>query len=70
MYFYLQIMSKILILSLVWEHLNSLSLSPGANVIKLFLSLIYGFSYKTRVFIRLVWKNLPMTITVAYYEDT
>jgi hypothetical protein len=29
-----------------------------ANVIKLFLSVIYGFLYQVRVFVRLDWKKL------------
>jgi hypothetical protein len=32
--------------------------STGANVIKLFLSVIYGFSYEARVFVRLDLKKL------------
>ncbi len=42
---------------------------PGANVIKLLLSAIYGFSYKARVFVRLGLKSLPGTKTLAYYEN-
>ncbi len=45
-------------------------MSTGANVIKLFLSEIYGFSYKARVFVMLYWKGLPRTNTLAYYENT
>jgi hypothetical protein len=41
---------------------------PGAIVIK-FLSVIYRFSYKARVFVRLDWKSFPMTNTLAYYEN-
>jgi len=43
-------------------------LCPGANVIKLFLSVIYEFSYLAQVFVRLGWKSLPGTNTLAYYE--
>ncbi len=32
-------------------------LRPGANVIKLFLSVIHVFLYKARVFIRIGWKR-------------
>ncbi len=45
-----------------------MTLTPGANVIKHFLSVIYGFSYKARVFVSLDWKSLPMTNTLVYYE--
>jgi hypothetical protein len=41
--------------------------APGANVIKLFMSVIYGFSYYARVYVRLDQKSLPMTNTQAYY---
>jgi hypothetical protein len=42
---------------------------PGANV-KLFLSVIYGFLYKAyRVFVRIDQKSLPITNTLAYYEN-
>ncbi len=42
---------------------------PGANVIKLFLSVIYGFSYLARVFVigKLFWSSL--TNTLAYHEN-
>jgi hypothetical protein len=40
----------------------------GANVIKLFLSVIYGFSCKARVFLRQNQKSLPMTNALAYYK--
>ncbi len=43
--------------------------NTGANVIKLFLSVIYGFLYLARVFVRLYWKSLPMTNTLAYYKN-
>ncbi len=43
-------------------------LTPGANVIKLFLSVIYEFSYKAGVFSRIIWKSLPRTNTLPYYE--
>ncbi len=41
---------------------------PGANVIKLFLSMIYGFLCLARVLLSLDWKSLPMTNALAYYE--
>jgi hypothetical protein len=45
-------------------------MGPGANVIKLFWSVIYIFLYKARVFVRLGLKSLPRTNTVAYYENS
>ncbi len=42
---------------------------PGANVIKLFTAVIYEPSYYARVFVRLCWKILPGTNTLAYYEN-
>jgi hypothetical protein len=49
--------------------LEILERQPGANVIKLFLSVIYGFLYYVRVFVisKLFWSSL--TNTVAYYEN-
>jgi hypothetical protein len=43
----------------------------GGNVIKLFLSMIYGLSYKARVFVRIGWKRLSATSlgTLAYSEN-
>ncbi len=46
-----------------------ITLDPGANVKKLFLPMIYVFLYLARVFVRLDWKSLPMTNTLAYYEN-
>ncbi len=43
--------------------------TPGANVIKLFLSVIYGFLYKAREFLRLDLKSVPMTNTLANYDN-
>jgi hypothetical protein len=45
------------------------NIRPGANVIKRFLYVIYGFSYLARGFVRLDRKSLPMTNTLAYYEN-
>jgi hypothetical protein len=42
----------------------------GANVIKLFLFVTYRFSYKDTAFVRLGWKSLPWTNTLAYYENS
>jgi hypothetical protein len=44
-------------------------LHSGANVIKLFLPVIYRFSYKATVFVILDWKSLPMTNALVYYEN-
>jgi hypothetical protein len=43
----------------------------GGNVIKLFLSMIYGLSYKARVFVRIGWKRLSGTSlgTLTYSEN-
>ncbi len=44
-------------------------LGPGANVIKLILSVIYRYSYKSRGFVRLGWKSLPGTNSLAHFEN-
>jgi hypothetical protein len=49
---------------------SCITLTPGAGVRKLFLSVIYGFSYLATVFVRLDWKILRMTNTLAYYKNT
>ena len=36
---------------------------------KTFLSIIDGFSYLARMFVRLSWKSLPRTSNLAYYEN-
>ncbi len=36
---------------------------------KTFLPVIYRFTYKARVFVRLCWKSFPRTNTLAYYEN-
>jgi hypothetical protein len=46
-----------------------MSFFAGLNVIKLFLSVKYGFSYEARVFVRPGKKSLPMTNTLAYYKN-
>jgi hypothetical protein len=43
---------------------------PGANVIKLFVSVIYEFSYQAKVFARLGLKSLPQRNTLAHYKNT
>ncbi len=45
------------------------TLGPGANVITDFLSVIYIFSYLARMFVRLGWRSLTKTNTLAYYEN-
>jgi hypothetical protein len=51
------------------QRVDPMPLRPGVNVIKLFLSLIYGFSYPATVFIILDRKSLPIANTLAYYEN-
>ncbi len=46
------------------------NIAPGANVIKLHLSLIYGFSYQARVFVRQSKKILPRTNTLAQQKSS
>ncbi len=46
-----------------------ISSTLGANLIKLFWAVIHIFSYQARVFVRLGWKSLLGTNTLAYYED-
>jgi hypothetical protein len=50
---------------LVLGQLGGPEAPSGTNVIKLFLSEIYGFSYQATVFVRLDRKSLPMTNTLA-----
>ncbi len=42
---------------------------PGANVIKPLLSVIYVFSFESRAFVKLGYKSLIGTNTLAYYES-
>jgi hypothetical protein len=44
-------------------------LQPGLNVINLFLSVIYGFLYLPRVFVRIDQKSLLIANTLAYYKN-
>ncbi len=46
------------------------TVTPGANVIKLSLSVINEFSYQARVFVRLGRKSLEGTNTTANYEKS
>jgi hypothetical protein len=46
-----------------------IKLAPWASDIKLFTSVIYQSSNLARVFVRLGWKGLPGTNTLAYYEN-
>jgi hypothetical protein len=34
-----------------------------------FMSIIYSFLYQARVFLRISWKRLPGSNTLAYYES-
>ncbi len=59
------------------EHLTHNRKTEGSNLTyntrgqcyKTFLSMIYGFLHQARVFVRLDWKILPMTNTLADYEN-
>ncbi len=53
----------------IYDTKSFIALSPGANVIKLFLSVIYRFLCKARVLFSLGWKSLPMTNAQAYNEN-
>jgi hypothetical protein len=44
-----------------WIQHHEVEGSSSTNVMKLFLSVMYGFSYLARVFVRLGWKSLPGT---------
>ncbi len=44
--------------------------TSGPNVIKLFTTVIYEFSYLARVFVRIGLKSLSGTNTPAYYEKS
>jgi hypothetical protein len=46
-----------------------ITMSPGPNVIKLFTSVIYEFSYHAGMFGRPGLKSLPGTNAIAYYES-
>ncbi len=54
-------MLKTVILNYSTRRSIVLSLPLRANVIKLLSSMIYGFSYEARVFVRLGRKSLPGT---------
>ncbi len=45
------------------------TITSRANVIKHFLYVIYGFLCLARMFVRKDLKSLPMTNTLAYYEN-
>ncbi len=42
-------------------------IGPWGQGYKTFLSVIYGFLYQARLFVRLGWKSLPRANTLAYY---
>jgi hypothetical protein len=42
----------------------------GANFVKLFLSVIYEFSHKDRVLVRICSKNFPRSNTLSYYKNS
>ncbi len=47
-----------------------ITLPPGANVIKLFLFVIYEFLDQARVFVKIDYKSFPVTNILAYYESS
>jgi hypothetical protein len=47
-----------------------ITLRPGSNVINPFTVVIYEFSYKARVFVRIGLKSFSGTNTLAYYENS
>jgi hypothetical protein len=46
-----------------------ITLAPGADAIKRFISVIYEFFLYDRVFVRIGWKGLPGTNTLAFYKN-
>ncbi len=62
---YLNLLSQ----GVIYDTKSFIALSKGANVIKLFLSVIYRFLCKARVLFSLGWKSLPMTNAQAYNEN-
>ncbi len=51
------------------QHRNWITLNIRGQCYKTFLSVINRFSYYTRLFVRLGWKSLPRTNTLAYYKN-
>ncbi len=47
-----------------------ITLAPGGNVVILSLSVIYKFSYQAIAFVRIDWKSLPRTNTLAYNKKS
>jgi hypothetical protein len=45
------------------------TLSPGPNVRKFFIQVIYKFSYSARAFLQNCWESLSGINTLAYYEN-
>jgi hypothetical protein len=43
-----------------------MKLTTGVNLVKLFTSVTYEFLYSARLFVKLGWKSLPGTNTIAY----
>ncbi len=41
----------------------------GPMLLNFFTSVIYELFYQAKVFVRLDWKSIPMTNTLAYYEN-
>jgi hypothetical protein len=69
-----QLAHAVEVLRFVDEPGTRMSVNTGANPIKLFTVVIYGFfvistSPALPINIRLYWKGLPGTNTLAYYEN-
>jgi hypothetical protein len=47
----------------------TINIRLGANVLKPYLTVIFKFLYSAGGFIRLGWKSLSGTNTLAYYEN-
>jgi hypothetical protein len=56
--------------SVIYGQKSFITLTPGSNVIKKFLSVIYEFLCQARVFLKQDWKSLPARNTLAYYEKS
>jgi hypothetical protein len=46
------------------------NITPGDNVIILFMPVIYEFSYESRAFVRVRLRSSSGTNTLAYYENS
>ncbi len=46
------------------------TLASGLNVLKIYTHVIDEFLYKARAFLRINWKSLEGTSTLAYYKNS